>query len=254
MALRALFLAAAAQFDSPAYALATCSIDSESQSQPTGIVSRQTAEGTQSWTQSQRKIHAHHRPQRRKPAALRNRSEPYTNRGSPPRPRPTSCASSSSASTPSTVQRRPMILNLRCAAATRSRRITARRGAREQHGLGAAARGEQRDALAQLRKLETMEESAIAKAYRALARGDGDGLVRDLARVDAKTLAAALQAFLEEDSERWALAREVYRSSAFVRALKGRMPAPTDPPAARRGPRAARRFNSGAVVVEAAAG
>ena len=80
------------------------------------------------------------------------------------------------------------------------------------------------DALAQLRKLETMEEAAISKAYRALARGEGDGLVRDLARVDPKTLDAALQTFLEEDSARWALAREVYRSSAFVRALKGRMP------------------------------
>ena len=80
------------------------------------------------------------------------------------------------------------------------------------------------DALAQLRKLETMEEAAISKAYRALARGEGGGLVRDLARVDPQTLDAALQAFLEEDSERWALAREVYRSSAFVRALKGRMP------------------------------
>ena len=32
------------------------------------------------------------------------------------------------------------------------------------------------DALAQLRKLETMEEAAISKAYRALARGAGDGL------------------------------------------------------------------------------
>ena len=82
------------------------------------------------------------------------------------------------------------------------------------------------DALAQLRKLETMEEAAISKAYRALARGEGDGLVRDLARVNSKTLDAALQTFLEEDSERWALAREVYRSSAFVRALKGRMPSP----------------------------
>ena len=82
------------------------------------------------------------------------------------------------------------------------------------------------DALAQLRKLETMEEAAISKAYRALARGEGDGLVRDLSRVDATTLDAALQTFLEEDSERWALAREVYRSSAFVRALKGRMPSP----------------------------
>jgi len=82
------------------------------------------------------------------------------------------------------------------------------------------------DALAQLRKLETMEEAAISKAYRALARGEGDGLVRDLARVDATTLDAALQTFLEEDSERWALAREVYRSNAFVRALKGRMPSP----------------------------
>ena len=80
------------------------------------------------------------------------------------------------------------------------------------------------DALAQLRKLETMEEAAISKAYRALARGEGDGLVRDLARVNSKTLDAALQTFLEEDSARWALAREVYRSSAFVRALKGRMP------------------------------
>ena len=86
------------------------------------------------------------------------------------------------------------------------------------------------DALAQLRKLETMEESAISKAYRALARGEGDGLVRDLARVNSKTLDAALQTFLEEDSERWALAREVYRSSAFVRALKGRMPAPSTLP------------------------
>ena len=64
------------------------------------------------------------------------------------------------------------------------------------------------DALAQLRKLETMEEAAIAAAYRALARGEGDGLVRDLARVDATTLDAALRTFLEEDSERWALARE----------------------------------------------
>ena len=82
------------------------------------------------------------------------------------------------------------------------------------------------DALAQLRKLETMEEAAISKAYRALARGAGEGLVRDLSRVDAKTLDAALQTFLEEDSERWALAREVYRGSAFVRALKGRMPSP----------------------------
>ena len=82
------------------------------------------------------------------------------------------------------------------------------------------------DALAQLRKLETMEEAAISKAYRALARGEGDGLVRDLARVNSKTLDAALQTFLEEDSARWALAREVYRSSAFVRALKGRMPPP----------------------------
>ena len=82
------------------------------------------------------------------------------------------------------------------------------------------------DALAQLRKLETMEEAAISKAYRALARGEGDGLVRELSRVDATTLAAALQTFLEEDSARWALAREVYRSSAFVRALKGRMPSP----------------------------
>ena len=82
------------------------------------------------------------------------------------------------------------------------------------------------DALAQLRKLETMEEAAISKAYRALARGEGDGLVRELSRVDATTLDAALQTFLEEDSERWALAREVYRSSAFVRALKGRMPSP----------------------------
>ena len=80
------------------------------------------------------------------------------------------------------------------------------------------------DALAQLRKLETMEEAAISKAYGALARGEGDGLVRDLSRVDPKTLDAALQTFLEGDSERWALAREVYRSSAFVRALKGRMP------------------------------
>ena len=80
------------------------------------------------------------------------------------------------------------------------------------------------DALAQLRKLETMEEAAISKAYRALARGDGDGLVRELARVNSKTLDAALQIFLEEDSARWALAREVYRSNAFVRALKGRMP------------------------------
>ncbi len=94
------------------------------------------------------------------------------------------------------------------------------------------------DALAQLRKLETMEEAAIHKAYRALARGEGDGLVRDLARVDATTLDAALQTFLEEDSARWALdrgnalqtfleedstrwalAREVYRSNAFVRAV-----------------------------------
>ncbi len=83
------------------------------------------------------------------------------------------------------------------------------------------------DALAQLRKLETMEEAAIAAAYGALARGAGDGLVRDLARVDATTLDAALQTFLEEDSERWALAREVYRSSAFVRALgPRRMPSP----------------------------
>ena len=83
------------------------------------------------------------------------------------------------------------------------------------------------DALAQLRKLETMEEAAISKAYRALARGEGDGLVRDLSRVDANVLDAALRTFLEEDSARWALAREVYRGSAFVRALKGRMPAPT---------------------------
>ena len=83
------------------------------------------------------------------------------------------------------------------------------------------------DALAQLRKLETMEEAAIAAAYRALARGAGDGLVRELSRVNSKTLDAALQTFLEEDSTRWALAREVYRSNAFVRALKGRMPAPT---------------------------
>ncbi len=82
------------------------------------------------------------------------------------------------------------------------------------------------DALAQLRKLETMEEAAISKAYRALARGEGDGLVRDLSRVNPKTLDAALQTFLEEDSARWALAREVYRSSAFVRALRGRMPSP----------------------------
>ena len=83
------------------------------------------------------------------------------------------------------------------------------------------------DALAQLRKLETMEEAAVSKAYRALARGEGDGLVRDLSRVDATTLDAALQTFLEEDSARWALAREVYRSSAFVRALRGRsMPPP----------------------------
>ena len=43
------------------------------------------------------------------------------------------------------------------------------------------------DALAQLRKLETMEEAAISKAYRALARGAGDGLVRDLSRVNPKT-------------------------------------------------------------------
>ena len=83
------------------------------------------------------------------------------------------------------------------------------------------------DALAKLRKLETMEEAAISKAYRALARGEGGGLVRDLARVNSKTLAAALQTFLEEDNERWALAREVYRSSAFVRALgPRRMPSP----------------------------
>ena len=46
------------------------------------------------------------------------------------------------------------------------------------------------DALVQLRKLETMEEAAISKAYRALARGEGDGLVRDLARVDPQTLNA----------------------------------------------------------------
>jgi hypothetical protein len=83
------------------------------------------------------------------------------------------------------------------------------------------------DALAQLRKLATMEEAAISKAYGALARGGGDGLVRDLSRVDATTLDAALQIFLDEDSARWALAREVYRSSAFVRALRGRsMPSP----------------------------
>jgi hypothetical protein len=79
------------------------------------------------------------------------------------------------------------------------------------------------DALAQLRKLETMEEAAISKAYRALARGAGEGLVRDLSRVDATTLDAALQTFLGEDGS-WIIAREVYRSSAFVRALKGRMP------------------------------
>jgi len=83
------------------------------------------------------------------------------------------------------------------------------------------------DALTKLRALASMEEAAISKAYRALAHGDGDGLVRDLARVESKTLDAALQTFLEEDSERWALAREVYRSSAFVRALRGRsMPSP----------------------------
>ena len=64
-----------------------------------------------------------------------------------------------------------------------------------------------------------MEEAAISKAYGALARGGGEGLVRDLSRVDATTLDAALQTFLEEDSARWALAREVYRSNAFVRAL-----------------------------------
>ena len=75
------------------------------------------------------------------------------------------------------------------------------------------------DALTKLRALAAMEEAVISKAYRALARGAGDGLVRDLARVNSKTLDAALQTFLEEDSARWALAREVYRSSAFVRAV-----------------------------------
>ena len=59
------------------------------------------------------------------------------------------------------------------------------------------------DALAKLRKLETMEESAISKAYRALARGEGDGLVRDLSRVDATTLDAALQQNHEEFGDEW---------------------------------------------------
>ena len=39
------------------------------------------------------------------------------------------------------------------------------------------------DALAQLRKLEAMEEAAISKAYGALARGGGEGLVRDLSLI-----------------------------------------------------------------------
>ena len=73
------------------------------------------------------------------------------------------------------------------------------------------------DALTKLRALASMEEAAISKAYRALARGEGDGLVRDLSRVNPKTLDAALQTFLDEGGS-WIIAREVYRGNAFLRA------------------------------------
>ena len=65
-------------------------------------------------------------------------------------------------------------------------------------------------------KAETMEEAAIA-AKRTGARArrrrrSSAGLIEGRRNV----LDAALRTFLEEDAERWALAREVYRSNAFV--------------------------------------
>ena len=113
-------------------------------------------------------------------------------------------------------------------------------------------RVESEDALAQLRKLETMEEAAISKAYRALARGEGDGLVRDLARVNSKRSTPRSKLFWRKIAQG---GPSRARSTAAARFCGAQRPRPCQPdaPAALRRIGAARLYNSGAVFVAAAA-